>query len=92
MKSVMDLLLYVSTSVYHVSPIQLTLLMLTKLLAQEAIEALTYKWAHVFVCIRSIAVFYSGASRIKDTLGPAILSTIERLFSSRRSKKNVFLL
>ncbi len=34
---------------------------------------------------------YSGTSEIKDTLEPAILSTIERLSSSRKSK-NVLLL
>ncbi len=39
----LDLLLLVAVSVYHVSPVQLTVLMLTKLLAQDTVEALAYR-------------------------------------------------
>lgn len=42
MDCVMDLLVLVGVAVYHVTPVQLTALMLTKLLAQESVEALAY--------------------------------------------------
>lgn len=43
MESVLDLLVFVAVTVYKVTPLQLTSLMLSKLLAQDTVEALVYK-------------------------------------------------
>lgn len=43
MERVMDLLVFVAVSIYQVTPVQLTALMLTKLLAQETIETIAYE-------------------------------------------------
>lgn len=44
--SVMDILMLVAMTVYEVNPLQLTLLQLAKLLGQDSIETLVYKWAN----------------------------------------------
>ena len=44
MDCVMDLLVLVGVAAYHISPVQLTMLMFTKLLAQETVEAMAYKY------------------------------------------------
>lgn len=46
---VMDLLLFVATSVYRISPLQLTVLMLVKLLSQDTVEALAYRYVYMYV-------------------------------------------
>ena len=43
MECLMDLLVLVGMAVYNISPLQLSMLMLTKLLAWETVEALAYK-------------------------------------------------
>jgi len=43
MESVLDLLVFVAVTVYHVNPYQLSALMLAKLLGQDTVEALVYK-------------------------------------------------
>ena len=52
-----------------------------------------FSWETIFpflrVCTKKeeyISLYYSGASEIKDTLGPAILSFVGRVSSSRRFK------
>ena len=43
MKRVMDLLLFVAQAVYHTSPLQLTVLMMAKMLAEETVETLAHQ-------------------------------------------------
>lgn len=58
MESALDLLVFVAVTVYKVSPSQLTVLMLSKLLAQEITEALFYKLVSLcFVFVVIIALF-----------------------------------
>ena len=48
---VLDLLLLVAVSVYHISPLQLTSLMLAKLLAQNTVDTLAYRSVHTYATI-----------------------------------------
>lgn len=43
MRCIMDLVLFLAQSVYHASPLQLTVLMMAKLLGEDTVETLAHR-------------------------------------------------